>query len=75
MLNQLCFNIVINKYKYNSTYNWEYLSKNFDTINDDFIAENNLLKLNLHILVLGYLEDRLSCFIKIIEDENENEEE
>ena len=48
------------------------MAKNFDTISNNLIIKNNLLKLNLHILVLGYVEDRLSYFIEIIRDENED---
>ena len=71
-LNQLRLNLVTNKYKPNSSYNGEYLAKNLDTISNDPIIENNLLKLNLHILAPGYLEDGPSRFTEIIEDKDED---
>lgn len=51
------------------------LAKNFEIINDNFIAKNNLLKLNLYILALGYLENRLSYFMEIIKNKNEDKKE
>lgn len=74
-LNQPRPNVVTNKYRHDSSYDWEYLAKNFDIISDDPIAENNLLKLNLYISALGYLEDRPSYFTKVIEDEDKDGEE
>ena len=71
-LNQPHLNIVTDKYRHNSSYNWEYLAKNFNIISDNPIAKNNLLKLNLHISALGYLEDGTSRFTKVIEDEDKD---
>lgn len=46
------------------------MAKIFKDINDTFINDANLLKLGLHILGLGYLEERVSRFIEVImEDE------
>lgn len=39
------------------------------------IAKNKLFNLNLHILLLGYLEEKLSFFIRIIENKDKNKEE
>lgn len=57
------------------SYDWEYLSENFDTISDNLIAKNNLLKLNLHILAQDYLENRPSCFTEVIKDKDKNDKE
>lgn len=70
-----CSNSIINNYKHNSAYNWKYLAKNFNTISDNPIAKNNFLKFNLYISALDYLEDRSSCFMKSIENEDETEKE
>ena len=74
-LNQAHSNILTSKYNHDSSYNWEYLAKNFNTISDDPIAKNNFLKLNHHILLIGYLEDGSSCFTEVIEYEDEDKEE
>lgn len=74
-MNQSLLNVVTDKYRHDFSYNWEYLAKNFDTISDVLIIENDLLKLNLPIWVLGYLKDRPSCFIEVIKDKDEDEKE
>lgn len=49
---------------------WKFLSKNFDDISDELIANKDLLRLNIHISMPGYLKERRPCFIKITEDNN-----
>lgn len=47
-LNQPRPNVVTDKWRHDSSYDWEYLAQNFDDISDDPIAENDLLRLKLH---------------------------
>lgn len=54
---------------YNTIKDWEYLAKNFDSINVEIIADKALLRLSIYILAMGYLEKRTFCFIKIIGDD------
>ena len=51
------------------------MAKNFNDINSNFINNSDLLKLNLQILILDYLEKKTFCFIKVvIKDKNKKNE-
>ena len=56
--------------------NWELLAKSYNDISNGLIDDTKLLRLNLHILVLRYLEERASRFIKlVIKNEGEKEDD
>ena len=47
----------------------------FKNINNNLIDDNNLLKLNLHILALDYVKEKISRFTKVaMEDKNEEKQ-
>lgn len=50
--------------------------KHFKDISNDPINDDDLLRLNLHILILGYIEEGICCFTEIaIKDEDEEEQD
>ncbi len=50
------------------------MARNFDVLSDDYIDDQQLTWLELHILGASYLEEGLSCFTEVlIEDDNEIE--
>ena len=49
---------------------WEFVAKNFDGVNNKRIAYGDLLRLDIYISVLDYLEEQRPCFIKVTEDNN-----
>lgn len=51
---------------YNTTKDWKYLAKDFNSISVEVIANKTLLRLSIYILAIGYLEKKIFCFIKII---------
>lgn len=51
---------------------WEFFIKNFDDISKKPIADKNLLRLDILILMPSYLKEEKSYFIEITEDDNEN---
>lgn len=53
--------------------NWEFLDKNLKDISNVLNNDINLSKLDLYILGLGYLEKRVSRFIKVIMEDNVQE--
>lgn len=55
---------------------WELLAKNFTNINDAYINNEELARLELYILNISYLEEGLSYFTEVsIEDNNEDEKD
>lgn len=64
-------NIINDKWKHNTTQDWEFFAKNFDDVTNELIANGNLLRLDIHISALGNLEERRPCFIKVTKDNNE----
>ncbi len=47
---------------------WKFLAKNLDQISNELIAKEDLLKLDIHISGLSYLEEGKHCFYKITEE-------
>lgn len=45
----------------------KFLTKNFDLVSNKLIFEKDLLRLDIHILVLGFLEERKPCYTKVTE--------
>ncbi len=63
--------MISNKWKFNSTQDWEFFAKNFDQVSNELIAEADLLKLDIYISALGYLEEGRSRFSEITEEYEE----
>lgn len=57
--------IAINKTRCDTSGDWQIFAKNFITISNDPISDVELLKLNFHILALGYLEEKPSYFTEV----------
>lgn len=51
--------------RFDTTINWQILEKEFETRSADFITEEILVKLDLHISILGHLEEGPLCLIKL----------
>lgn len=67
------FNIIRKKQKYNIINNYEFFAKNFDITIDKLIADQDLLRLEIHILAQVYLEKEKSHFITVMNNDNNNE--
>lgn len=48
--------------------------KNFNDISTEVIVDMTLLRLDIYILAIGYLEESASCFNKVIGDNKETNE-
>ena len=54
----------------------ELLAKSYNDISNELIDDTKLLRLNLHILALGYLEEGASHFTKLpTKDKGEEEDD
>lgn len=49
---------------------WEFFAKNFDNVNKKLNDDRDLSSLDIHILASSYLEEKKSCFIKVMENNN-----
>lgn len=63
--------MISDKWKFDTTQDWEFFAKNFDQVNNKLIAEADLLKLDIYISVPSYLEERKPCFTEIMEEYKE----
>ena len=48
--------VISDRWKHDSTQDWEYLAKNLDGISAELIEDEALLRLDMHISAIGYLE-------------------
>lgn len=55
--------------------NWEFLAKNFDNVSNKLIADRDLSRLHIYILVVSYLEEKKPRFIKVMEDDNKKSDQ
>ncbi len=63
--------MISNKWKFDSTQDWEFLAKNFDQVSNELITEADLLRLDVHISAPGYLEERRLRFTEVPEQYKE----
>lgn len=64
-------NVISDKWKHNKMQDWEFLAKNFDSVSNELIVDEDLSRLDIYISAPGYLEEERPHFIKVIEDINE----
>lgn len=62
--------VINNRWRHDTSQDWEYLAKNYNNFTTTLIPDKTLLRLGFHILSIGYLEDRAPCFTKVTEDDN-----
>ena len=62
--------VISNRWRHDTSHNWEYLAKNYKNLTMALIPDETLLRLDLHILSTGYLEDRATRFTKFTEYNN-----
>ena len=67
--------VVANKWKHNISQDWELLANSYDDISNGLIDNAKLLWLNLHILALGYLEEKASHFTELPNKDKGEEED
>lgn len=60
---------------YDTTPGWEYLIKNFNKISTEIIADKALLRLDIYILTMRYLEKGALCFTKVTQNDKESNKE
>lgn len=61
--------MISNRWKHDTSQNWEYLAKNYDNLTTTLIFDETLLKLGVHILSTGYLKDG-TRFTKVTKHDN-----
>lgn len=64
---------VADKQKHNIFQDQRFLVKNFKNISNTLINDTNLLRLDLYILLPNYLEEGVSCFMKVLTKYKESE--
>lgn len=62
--------MVLDKWYFNITQNWEVLGDNFDNISLNTLLDNLLQVVDFHFSLLGYLKKRIMQFIDIIHNPN-----
>ena len=62
--------VISDKWRHDTSQDWEYLAKNYENLTTALISNETLLRLDLHISSTGYLEDRALCFTEVIEHNN-----
>ena len=62
--------VISNKWRYDTSQNWEYLAKNVDNLTTILISNEILLRLVVYISSIGYLENGTPCFIEVTEYDN-----
>ena len=60
--------MVPEKWRFNTSQNWEVLGDNFDSVSLDTIPDNTLQALNFHLSLLSYLEERASWFVDVTDN-------
>lgn len=53
---------------------WQFPTKNIDNVSNKLIANEDLLKQYIYILTLCYLEQKKPWFVKITNDDNEEQD-
>ena len=62
--------IISDRWKHDTSQDWEYLAKNYKNLIIASILDETLLRLGLHILSMGYLENGAPPFTNVIEHDN-----
>ena len=62
--------VISDKWKHDTSQDWEYLAKNYENLTTTLIPDETLLRLGLHISSTGYLEDGAPRFTEVIEHDN-----
>ena len=62
--------VIRNRWRHDTSQNWEYLAKNYENLITALIPDESLLRLGLHISSMGYLEDGAPRFTKVTEHDN-----
>ncbi len=63
--------MISDKWKFDTTQDWEFLAKNFDQVSNELIAEADLLRLDIYISAPGYLEEGRPRFTEVMEEYKE----
>ena len=69
-LTYLCPSMISNEWRHDTSQDWEYLAKNYNNLTTALIPDKTLLRLSVHILSTGYLENFVFCFIEVTEHYN-----
>ena len=69
-LTHLCPSVISNRWRHNTSQDWEYLAKNYENFTTALIPDETLLRLGLHISSTGYLRDGALRFTKVTENKN-----
>lgn len=56
---------------YDTTQDWKYLAKNFNSTSANLIINEVLLRLGIHILAMGYLKKKALYFTKVTKNNKE----
>ena len=62
--------IISNRWRHDTSQDWEYLAKNYENLTTAPILDEILLRLGLHISSTGYLEDGAPRFTEVTEYNN-----
>ena len=68
-LSNLRSSLISNRWKYDTTQDWEYLTKNLNGVSAELMQDEALLRLDKHISATGYQEKIASRFTKVTGDE------
>ena len=60
--------VISDQWKHDTTQDWEYLAKNLDGVSTELIEDEALLRLDMHISAIGYLEEGAPRFTKVTGD-------
>ncbi len=63
--------MISDKWKFDTTQNWEFLAKNFHQISNKLIAKEDLLRLDVYISAPGYIEKGRPYFTKVTKEYKE----
>ena len=61
--------VISDRWKHDTTQDWEYLAKNLDGVSAELIEDEALLRLDMHISATGYLEKGAPRFTEVTGDE------
>ena len=61
--------VISDRWKHDTTQDWENLAKNLDDVSAELIEDEALLRLDMHISANGYLEEGAPCFTEVTGDE------
>lgn len=57
-----------NKWRYDTSHDWEIIRGEFDSFSSDTIPDNILQALRFHLSFLGYLEKEAPLFVDVTEE-------